>query len=189
MSKYIVTFALTIIAIAHANTVWGQDACDSFTSRLTSWLHHKSNCCQCCGCSSGCCKVCKLVEEDREITTTCWGVKCEDFCVPGPGHTGCEHCETVCSDCEANAKEEVCAKPKALTWRDWLPNHCADLHTRKKLMKHTETKKVKGYKWVVENLCDSCRKKEKAVEIPADTTVPQPPKVSGAVLIEPVITQ
>jgi hypothetical protein len=129
------------------------------------------------------------VEEDREIKTTCWGIKYEDFCIPGPGHTGCEHCETVCNDCQANVKEDVYSQPKDLTWRDWLPSHCAKISTRKRLMKHTEIKKVKGYKWVVENLCDSCRNQQKAVEIPAETAIPQPPKVSGAVLLEPVITQ
>jgi hypothetical protein len=32
----------------------------------------------------------------------------------------------------------------------------AKVHTKKKLMKKTVTKKVPSHKWVVEDLCDNC---------------------------------
>ena len=56
-------------------------------------------CCSHCGCSANRCKkTCRLVKVDRKIVTTCWGMQCEDFCVPGPSTPDCKHCETVCSN-------------------------------------------------------------------------------------------
>jgi hypothetical protein len=162
--------SIAIIVLAIPSVSKAQSDCDSLWDSLTNIIPHKKSCCDHCGCTTGCKKVCKLVKEDRKITVTCWGISEEDFCVAGPGCTGCEHCETVCNDCVTNKEEGVIAVPKEVTWRDWCPSDCADIYTHKKLMKRTETKTVPGYKWKVEDLCAACRSNAKAEPKVADTT-------------------
>jgi hypothetical protein len=156
-----------------------------------------------CGCGDGS-KVCRLVCEEKEIEVTCYDSKCEDFCEPGPCKMGCKHCERVCTDCNgkgcdgcATACTDCSAKGchggcgggfglfkggKKICWRTTIPG-CARIFTKKELLTKTVTKKVKVYKWVLEDLCDGCKVKAKdmAPVVPADgADVPPPPEVDAA---------
>ncbi len=114
-----------------------------------------SGCCVHCGREENCQKVCRLVCEDKKITTTCWGFKSEDFCVPGPSQRGCTHCETVCDECPG--PKGPCVQPQKLVWTEWMPGSSAKVYTKKKLMKRTVTKTVPSYRWVVEDVCSQCQ--------------------------------
>ena len=91
----------------------------------------------------------------QKITTTCWGFKSEDFCVPGPSQRGCTHCETVCDECLG--PKGPCVQPQKLVWTEWMPGSTAKVYTKKKLMKRTVTKTVPSYRWVVEDVCSQCQ--------------------------------
>jgi hypothetical protein len=135
--------------------------------------------CAHCGCHTDCCKVCRLVEEEKKVEVVCYGAKCEDFCIAGPSKRGCQHCETVCDFCDQpDPKGPDYVKPKAFVWTDWMPG-CAEVFTKKKLMKKTITKKVPSYKWVVEDLCPKCERNSTGASVPAGTPLPKPP-VEGA---------
>jgi hypothetical protein len=116
--------------------------------------------CSCahCGCRSECMKVCRLVPEEKKVEILCYGVKCEDFCVPNHGCRDCRHCDPVCDDCENCKPDEPRSKPKYFIWFDWIPNG-AKMYTRHKLMRKSETAKVPSYKWVVEDMCPDCAAK------------------------------
>jgi hypothetical protein len=130
--------------------------------------------CDMCKSSAPCNKVCRLVREEKKIEVTCWGCECEEFCVPGPSKPGCTHCEKVCEFCEKDS--ETVTRPKKFVWTNWIPG-CADMHTRKKMMKRTIIKTVPSYKWVVEDLCESCH-----ASLPSDETRPDAPvKLAGVV--------
>ncbi len=137
--------------------------------------------CRLCSSCENCCKVCRLVKEDRKITTTCWGYKCEDFCAPDPSCPDHDHCEMVCQS-KGDAREP-CHCPKPLVWTHWIPGGCGTVYTKKKLMKKTVTKKVPSYKWVVEDLCAACQTKVAQIEIPAGTDLPPAPQVAGAKIL------
>lgn len=137
--------------------------------------------CQHCGCDTACNKVCRLVCEEKKVTVTCWGCKCEDFCVPGPSKPGCKNCDLVCETCDN--PDAIMAQPKKFVWTEWIPG-CATVHTRKKLMKRTVVKTVPSYKWVVENLCAKCEMV--VVPVQRDARIPAPPAVSADVKILPV---
>jgi hypothetical protein len=134
-------------------------------------------CCAHCGQSDGCQKVCRLVFEEKKITTTCWGCKCEDFCAPGPSKPGCQHCEMVCD--EGSDPKAPCVQPKRLVWTEWIPGCGAKIYTKKKLMKRTITRSVPSYKWVVEDLCPECEAGCEVVDIPAGADVPPAPTVDA----------
>jgi hypothetical protein len=138
--------------------------------------------CDHCGGAGACQKVCRLVCETKKVEITCWGCKCEDFCVPGPSKPGCKHCETVCEDgaegCDPNG---VHYQPQKFVWTEWIPG-CATIRTRKKLMKKTITKTIPSYKWVVEDLCPHCQLKAQSATVPAGTAIPQPPAALGTKL-------
>ncbi|MFN0199849.1 MAG: hypothetical protein ACKVT0_24105 [Planctomycetaceae bacterium] len=150
--------------------------------------------CSQCGSTVECCKVCRLVEEEKKITTTCWGLVCEEYCVPGPSERGCQHCEMVCEKSDAAKGDpkadpkNLCARSKKIVWTEWIPGCSAKIATKKKLMKKTVTKKVPSYKWVVEDLCPACEAKLSAVEIPTDAEIPPTPAVEEAKLIPGVTT-
>ena len=131
-----------------------------------------------CGCQANCEKVCRLVVEDKKVQITCWGCECEDFCVPGPSCRGCRNSEEVCSFYVDKGEEKICSQPKKFVWYDWIPNPCAEVQTRKKLMKRTVTKTVPGYRWVVEDLCASCESKAVGAPIIDGSDVPPPPLVN-----------
>ena len=182
--------ALTVVALA---------------SLLARYATAGSGCCDRCGCDGGG-KVCRLVCDEKEVEIDCWDSKCEDFCEPGPCRLGCKHCERVCtncngkgcgdcgggcSDCSAKGCDGGCGSGgsgwglfsggKKFAWRTTIPG-CARIFTKKSLMKKTVTKKVKVYKWVLEDLCDGCGMKAKgdAPDVPADADVPPPPQVDAA---------
>ncbi len=137
-------------------------------TQLHSLAGERSRPAQCrrCGCAEDCQKVCRLVCEERTITTTQWGYACEEFCVPSPSCPGDRHCDDVCDDApdevcdkaaDGSTKPKACSQPKRVTWTDWIPGSHAKIFTKKKLMKRTITKKVPSHKWVVEDLCAACR--------------------------------
>lgn len=133
--------------------------------------------CAHCGCHAECQKVCRLVCEEKNVAITCWGCKCEDFCVPGHSKPGCRNCELVCQSCDEKYDPHApIARPKNFVWTEWIPG-CAQVHTKKKLMKKTVTKKVPSYKCVVEDLCSQCEAKSASAEIPLGASVPPPPVV------------
>ena len=139
-------------------------------------------CCSHCGCSANRCKkICRLVQEDRKITTTCWGMQCEDFCVPGPSTPDCKHCETVCS--EGPDDTQICVKPKRLVWTSWIPGCDQEIFTKRKLMKKTVTKAVPSFKWVVEDLCEKCTASCDRVALPEGTPGPPRPAISGVTFL------
>src|SRR5262245_46562003 len=90
--------------------------------------------CARCGCSEPCQKVCRLVVEEKKVDVTCWGGKCEPFCVPGPSQPGCENCESVCGSSDGS----VHAACKKFVWTEWTAGR-AQVYTKKKLMKKTVT--------------------------------------------------
>lgn len=116
----------------------------------------KAGDCECSRCS---CKqsqkVCRLICEDKSVSVVCWGCEDEDFCVHGHSKERQCHCESVCADCENIGNVQT--KPKKFVWSEWVPCGPASLHTRRKLMKRTVTKKIPSYKWVVEDLCAECQ--------------------------------
>lgn len=133
-------------------------------------------CCAHCGCETYCEKVCRLVEEEKKITFTCWGGKREDFCLPGPSKKVCEHCESLCDKDPEGCP--VCARKSA--WSIWQPWVCPTIHTKARLMKKTITKKIPSYKWVVEDLCPECESGAKSAAPAPGVEVPPKPKASGA---------
>lgn len=148
----------------------------AFASELSFNHEVARGACPHCGCQAPCRKVCRLEKDEKKITTTCWGCKCEDFCIPGPSEPCCEHCELVCKDPDAAKEGVACVKPKRLVWTEWLPGCCAEVRTRKKLMKRVVTKKVPSFKWVVEDLCDKCQAGCQVVEAPSAEAIPPLPE-------------
>jgi len=62
-------------------------------------------------------------------------------------------------------------------WRDTIPG-CPRIFTQKKLLKKVEKKKVKTYKWVLEDLCGKCRAVCETSSVPPGTVVPPVPAVA-----------
>lgn len=139
--------------------------------------------CAHCGCSSSRCKkVCRLVREDRKITTTCWGMKCEDVCIPNPSTPECKHCETVCG-CRPDEKD-IITQPKKRVWTTWIPGAGGEIVTKRKLMKKTVTKSVPSFKWVVEDACPQCLAAIEPATVPAGITIPPAPRIEGVEVLE-----
>jgi hypothetical protein len=131
--------------------------------------------CAHCGCTDGCCRVCRLVCEEKKVEVICWGCTCEDFCLPCPSTPGCRYCEDIYEPCDEGDKPVwVCTRPKRFTWLDWCPGS-ARMHTKKKLMKRVVIRKIPVYKWVVEDLCPRCEAECPIVEVPPGTKLPPPP--------------
>jgi hypothetical protein len=142
--------------------------------------------CDHCGQAAACQKVCRLVCETKKVEITCWGCKCEDFCVPGPSKPGCKHCETICQDCDQGCDPNgVHVLPQKFAWTEWIPGY-ATIRTRKKLMKKTITKTIPSYKWVVEDLCPHCHAHAQSAAVPVGTEIPQLPAGIGKTMILPV---
>ena len=135
--------------------------------------------CDRCGCKSNCRWVCKLVREEKKITYTCWGIAEDKFCVGSPSKIQCRERELICEECSTTSEKEhdskkkdpekkaseqkdsnksVATGPSIWAWKTWCPGDSAQVFTKKKLMKKTETKTVPSFKWVVEDLCAECRK-------------------------------
>lgn len=136
--------------------------------------------CAKCASTSACQKTCRLVKEEKKISTTCWGSKCEDFCLSGPSVPCREHCKTICDD--GNCKEDVRGASKRFVWTEWLPSCSAERHSRKKLMKRTVTTKVPIFKWVVEDLCESCQNDCEVVQVADMSQIPPLPSIDAKVV-------
>jgi hypothetical protein len=139
-------------------------------------------CCVRCGCrGTRCRKVCRLVKEERKITTTCWGMECEDFCMAPPSTPDCKQCEMVGG--KGPDEKNICAQPKRLVWTSWIPGCGPEVFTKRKLMKKTVTKTVPSFKWVVEDMCAACTAQLDPVTVPAGTPIPAAPKSEGAMVV------
>jgi hypothetical protein len=111
---------------------------------------YEADCCGTCGCRNNCNKVCRVVCEMKDVKEVRYKVVCEDFCVPGRSDKcGCK----------------------------WIPG-CADVHTKRKLVKYEVTCKKPEWKWKVENLCPSCTPSDAipANDMPATPPLPSPPQ-------------
>lgn len=136
--------------------------------------------CKFCGRNADCNKRCRLVCEEKKVEVVCWGCKCEDFCAPGCGKPGCEHCDEVCQSC-ADPDSKVCCEPKTFLWKEWTPFGKPKIYTKTKLMKKIEPRKVPTYKWVVEDVCEQCEPPKTAGEkSPASAPLPPEPKADQA---------
>jgi len=105
--------------------------------------------CDLCGCASPCRKVCRCVPEVKKTPKVTYSCECEDFCVPGPSQRS-----AYCDDC---GKKQYVYTPT-----------CAEVRTRKKLVKHETMVEKKTYKWVVETICDACACRQAASQQPGD---------------------
>jgi len=111
-----------------------------------------ADCCCECGCQAQCCKVCRCVPDIKKVTRVCYGCECEDVCIPGPSKICGYTCE--CPDkCPGEGTLFLFNHPHKKPI--WQPS-CAKVAHRTKLVKKEETKEVKGWKWVVEDLCPKC---------------------------------
>lgn len=134
--------------------------------------------CTDCHCTCPCEKVCRLVKEDKKVTVVCWGCQCEDICLPGRSQRGCAHCEEVCNE----TASDTCSAPKSFLWYAWIPGCPKEYITKKKLMRKSVIKTVPSFKWVIEDVCPTCREKYVSPEIPAGVKVPAPPRVHAKLL-------
>lgn len=141
--------------------------------------HAADGCCDRCGCTDDCQKICRLVCEEKKITATCWGCKREDFCVNGRSIYAGQQCEYICDETDPKAP---CTQPKKMVWGEWIPGGCAKVYTRSKLMKRTITKTVPSFKYVVEELCPQCEAACVVPEVPAGVEVPPPPKTDARIV-------
>jgi hypothetical protein len=127
-----------------------------------------------------------LVCEEKKVEMICWSSKDEPFCLPGPSQRDCKHCEDVCeSGNEGDGLKRLFASPRPFVWTEWIPG-CATLHTKRKLMKRTVTKKIPSYKWVVEDLCPECESTLPTVNVASDADVPPVPSMDNHVRVVPV---
>jgi hypothetical protein len=172
----IVLMALAVLAMATSTLRAGAGSCDR------------------CGDEGGR-KVCRLVCDEKELEVNCWDSKREKFCVPGHCKLGCKHSTPACGDCgsgctdgSCDAKCDSCGSgggsgrglgAKKFVWRDTIPG-CAKIFTQKKLLKKVEKKKVKTYKWVLEDLCGKCRDGCDSAVVPEGTPVPPVPEEAKA---------
>lgn len=132
--------------------------------------------CARCGHEGACRKTCRLEPEERKVEIVCWGMQREEFCVPGCSKPGCRHCEEVCGPADDSGKaDEPCSKARKFQWREWFPPRGAKLYTKRKLMKKVVTRKVPGYKWVVETLCEECLARCAPIRVEPGVEIPPPP--------------
>lgn len=158
--------SLAILLVAAASLI--------VTLSAVSMAAAGDGCCAHCGCADGCQKVCRLVMEEKKVEVVCWGCKCEDFCLGGPSTPNCKHCEEVCAG--DGKADSPCTHPKRFVWTEWCPSW-AKVHTKKKLMKKTVTKKIPSYKWVVEDLCAVCQDKSPSADVPPGVEIPPAPVI------------
>jgi hypothetical protein len=109
-------------------------------------------------------KVCRLVEETKEIEEVCYGCQCEDICLPKKSCRGSLHHDAPCAaGCPTGSCEH---RPECkVHWFTWKPSG-AKLRTRKNLVKYVRTKKVPAYTWKVEEVCNGCLRHDDALAPP-----------------------
>lgn len=137
-------------------------------------------CCAQCGAQRAQ-QVCRLVPDEKKVTVTCWGYQDETICLPGPSTPGGLHEETVCADCDPAGKTSFL--PKRFAWREWCPGGAPEALTKRKLMKRTVTKKIPGYKWVLDELCPACVQACAQAKLPADAPIPPVPALPPGVAL------
>jgi len=141
--------------------------------------------CAKCGCSE-CESCCKLVCDIKKVKTTKYRCECEDFCVP---HEGChDRVAPQTCDCDNNCNDSWFSGICKLFSHDKSTAGCADVKTKKKLVKYEETKEVPVYKWVTETRCPHCGHCTQCESpAPAPAAAPKPPAgVPTAVIVAPV---
>jgi hypothetical protein len=131
------------------------------------------DCCCHCGGNCGVRKVCRIVPDKRKIEKTAYACECADVCIAGKACRGCLHCEEKCGQ---RKDGDCCAhRPYALLrWFDWKPT-CGKVKTVQKLTKYTVSKEVCGWKWVIEEVCDTCCVVSNCVAAKDGTQVEKPP--------------
>jgi hypothetical protein len=98
--------------------------------------------CKHCGCQQHCKKVCRLICGTKTEVKPVYSCECEDFCVPGPS--------AKCGvKCECNRLGIKCCHAV------YKPT-CAQVRTKRVLVKKEIEKEVPAYKWVVEEVCCQC---------------------------------
>ena len=144
-------------------------------------------CCDRCGCTHECHKVCRLVCEEKKVEVFCWGCKNEDFCVPGPSCRGEKHCDVVCDTCGDKQSADISVKPKKFVWYEWIPGTTAKAYTRTKLMRGVTSVKVPSHKWVLEDMCAACVAQcERPVIAPGAEVPPTPVVARNVIVLGPV---
>lgn len=103
------------------------------------------NYCGHCGCQRHCKKVCRLICGKKTQTKTEYECKSEDFCIPGRS--------IKCGEkCECNRLGIKCCHAV-------LKPVCAQVRTKRVLVKKQTEKEVPDYKWIVEKVCCHCGEK------------------------------
>jgi hypothetical protein len=156
-------------------------------SALGQKMGKGGGCCDCCGACCDCCPVCVLECKEKEVEVVCWKCECEDFCLSGPCHLGCKHCENPCCGDGKGKNGAGCGRGCCLgclcdfgfAWREECPG-CPTHHHRKKLYKKIEKVKVPIYVWTVQSCCGKCEGKMQGAEIPVDADIPNPPAIESA---------
>jgi hypothetical protein len=139
--------------------------------------------CAHCGCKSHSCRrICRLVCETRKITTTCWGMACEDVVLPGPSEPVCRQCDIV--NPQSAQDRNLVAQPKRRVWTLWRPSEGPDVVTKRKLMKKSVSKTVPSYRWIVEDICGNCLAGLEPVTPAAGMELPPLPQVAGLQIIK-----
>ena len=136
-----------------------------------------ARCCASCGCNDAPEKTCHLVKTVKTITITCYGCKCEDFCVPGRSKKCMTHCEdgACAKSCGCKTACSCDHDPDcSFKWTEWIPG-CAKMRTKKVLVKYEVTKEVPSYKWVVKAVCAKCCGSGAAKEAGGVPAPPVPP--------------
>lgn len=133
--------------------------------------HAGDHCCTQCGVANPCYQVCRAIPDQKKVPIVCWGLKSEDFCVPGPSCKVCQQCELACEP--GDDPQAPCTHTKNFVWNIWSPSERSRIYTRHKLMKKTVTKTVPSWKWVIEDLCEQCALQAQASA--AETPGPQLP--------------
>ena len=114
--------------------------------------------CNHCGCKQHCKKVCRLICGKKKEVKTEYSCECEDFCIPGRS--------VKCGvKCECNRLGIKCCHAV-------LKPVCAEVRTKRVLIKKEVEKEVPAYKWVVEEVCCECGQSIKGGDAPATGQTP-----------------
>lgn len=124
--------------------------------------------CNHCGCKQHCKKVCRLVCGKKKEIKIEYSCECEDFCIPGRS--------VKCGvKCECNRLGIKCCHAV-------LKPVCAEVRTKRVLVKKEVEKEVPDYKWVVEEVCCQCGQSIKGGDAPGAGQTP-------AVVMAPAVVE